>query len=55
MNDNIHGDSDVLCLTVRPDVSSKLWWKVWSCQPSPLGHALLPEVLQGRVPRESSE
>jgi hypothetical protein len=24
MNDNIHGDSDVLCLTVRPDVSSKL-------------------------------
>ena len=33
----------------------KLWGKVWSCLPSPLGPALLSQSLQGRFPCENSE
>jgi hypothetical protein len=33
----------------------KLWWKVRSCLPPPLGLALLPQSLQGQLPCENGE
>ena len=33
----------------------KLWWKVWSCLPSPLGAAVLPQSLQDQLPCKNSQ
>src|SRR3981081_2990816 len=32
----------------------KLCWKVWSCLPSPLGAAVLPQSLQDQLPCKNS-
>src|SRR3981189_3552878 len=33
----------------------KLWWKVRSCLPSPLGAAVLPQSLQDQLPCKNSQ